>query len=337
MLRFAQHAPLIILVALLSAPGCSTPRGQPGADAPHAQPVPPEEVPVSAPAPEPPAGPVPAELNNPIAGESVANPAAPGGSPDPVDRLGPLVFGVVGVRGYVLGSRTAPNGGSYQALFSLDSNFNLWLCRTAGVYAFNDSRFWAQRAAPGITNPSQGAFDFSKRELDETIGLAWNYYGNLEARVFAYSFNNLNRGWSSAQPSGFKDGAGLENRWYVGGSYPDLGRPGFDVARATFLSVGYYPTKELVDMDGNGFKPGPFARAYLTLDLFGPRSYLFADVQLIGERNLRPRTFSADVGVAVRPFARLPYLEFRLGSEDTVDFHLHESVETLYGTVRFVY
>jgi hypothetical protein len=256
---------------------------------------------------------------------------------DPIERLGPLVWGVTGVRGYILGSRTAPNGVNYQALFSLDLDFNLWLCRRLGVYMFNDSRFWGQRAAPGITNPSQGVFDFSKRELDETIGLAWNYYGNFELRGFAYSFNNLNRGSSAAQPTGFKDGAGLENRWYVGGSYPNLGRPGFDVARATFLSVGYYPTKELVDMDGNGFKPGPFARAYLTLDLFGPRSYLYSDIQLVGERDLRARILSIDVGVAVRPFSRVPYLEFRLGSEDVYDFHLHECAQTLYGAVRFIY
>jgi hypothetical protein len=279
--------------------------------------------------------------------ESVAPPASnpdapdtPNDSPalpDPVERVGALVWGVAGVRGYALGSRTGPNGVGFHALFSGDLNFNLWLWRRQGVYVFNDSRFWGQRAAPGITNPTQGAFDFSKRELDETIGIAWNYYGRLEARVFAYSFNNLNRGASAAQPTGFKDGVGFENRWYVGGSYPDLGRPGFDVARATFLSVGYFPTKELVDVDGNGFQPGPFARAYLTLDVPHTRGYLYSDLQLIGERDLRPREFLADVGFAARPFRRLPYLEFRIGSEDTYDFHLREWALTAYGAIRFIY
>jgi hypothetical protein len=258
-------------------------------------------------------------------------------STEPVERLGALVWGAAGVRGYAPGARTGPNGVGYQALFSLDLDFNVWLWRRQGVYAFNDGRFWGQRAAPGITNPSQSALDFSKREFDETVGVAWNYYGRLEARAFAYSFNNLNRGASAAQPSGFKDGAGIENRWYVGGSYPDLGRPGFDVARATFVSAGYYPTKEMVDVDGIGFKPGPFARAYLTLDVPGTRSYLYSDLQLIGERGFRAREFLADVGLAVRPFPRLPYLEFRVGSEDVYDFHLREWQLTAYGAIRFIY
>jgi hypothetical protein len=180
-------------------------------------------------------------------------------------------------------------------------------------------------------------FDFSKREFDQNIGLAWNYYRNLELRAFAYSDNNLNRGASAARPNGFKDGAGLESRWYVGGSYPDLGRSGFDVARATFLSVGYYPTKEMVDVEGAGFKPGAFARAYLTLDLFGPRCYLYADVQALGDRSMRAREFSVDAGLAARPFRRVPYLEFRLGSEDKYDVLAHEWASTVYGAARVIY
>src|SRR5262249_29422375 len=161
----------------------------------------------------------------------------------------------------------APNGLEFKPLFALDVNLNLWLWREQRVYLFSDTRFWGQKPAPGITNASQGAFDFSKREFDFDLGVAWNYYGTLEARTFAYSFNNLNRGTSEARPSGFNDGVGLENRWYVGGTYADLGQPGFDVARASFLSLGYYPTKDMTDLDGTLFKPGPFARAYLVGEL----------------------------------------------------------------------
>jgi hypothetical protein len=62
-----------------------------------------------------------------------------------------------------------------------------------GLYLFSDGRFWGQKASPGVTNASQGVFDFSKRELDPDGGLAWNYLGPWQARAFAYSFNNLNR------------------------------------------------------------------------------------------------------------------------------------------------
>jgi hypothetical protein len=130
----------------------------------------------------------------------------------------------------------------------------LW--REQHLYLFGDTRFWGQKAAPGITNSRQGSFDFSKREFDLDLGLAWNYHGTLEARAFAYSFNNLNRGLSTAQPSGFNDGVGLEQRWYVGGTYSKLGLEGFDVARATFLSVGYYPAKDMVDADGTLLNQG---------------------------------------------------------------------------------
>jgi hypothetical protein len=250
---------------------------------------------------------------------------------------GPAVWGVVGLRGYAFDHQIAPNGLEYQALFTTDLNFNLWLWRARRVYLFADSAFWGQRAAPGITNPSQGAFDFSKREFDFATGLAWNYYGSLEARVFAYSFNNLNRGVSQAAPAGYADGVGLESRYYLGPAYADLGTAAFDVARATFVSVGYYPTKDLVDADGNRFHPGPFARAYLTLDLFSPRYYLYADTQFVATRSVILELLKVDAGVAARPWAGAPRLEFRLGSNNIYDPHSGELETGLYGQIRYVY
>jgi hypothetical protein len=258
-------------------------------------------------------------------------------SGDPMERVGPLVFGVAGLRAFAFGTQVAPNGATFHPLFAADLNFNLWLWRTQGVYLYEDSTFWGQRAGVGITNPSQGAFDFSKRELDQDVGIAWNYYGRLEARVFAYSYNNLNRGASTTSPIGFKDGAGVENRLYIGGSYPNLGRPGFDVARANFVSLGYYPTKEMVGVDGDGFRPGLFTRAYLTYDLFGPRCYAYGDVELLADRNPKLRFVLLDVGVAVRPFPKLNYLEFRIGSQDRYDVSVSEWLTTLYGAIRFIF
>jgi hypothetical protein len=249
----------------------------------------------------------------------------------------PLVWGRMELRGYALGQTVAPNGLAFKPLFSLDMNVNVWLWREEKVYAFTDTRFWGQRAAPGITNPSQGAFDFSKREFDLDLGLAWNYYGPLEARTFAYSFNNLNRGNSPARPSGYNDGVGLENRWYIGGTYQDLGQPGFDVARASFLSLGLFPTKDMTDADGNLFKPGPFARASLIWEVLGERCYLYLDGQFIAKQSFTPKLLNIDGGVAVRPFRRLPYFEVRVGSENRYDVELNELVASLYVAVQFVF
>src|SRR5262249_53454564 len=153
-----------------------------------------------------------------------------------------------------------------------------------------DSSFWGQRATPGVTNPSQGAFDFSKREFDFDGGLAWNYYGALEARAFAYSYNNLNRGMSPVAPKGYADGVGLENRSYLGPAYPNLGTTAYDVTRANFVSAGFYPTKDMVDGNGGYFKTGPFVRAYLTLDVLGPRLYLYTDLQGLGRKSFTPES-----------------------------------------------
>lgn len=259
-------------------------------------------------------------------------PAAAGAGPP-----GPIVWGLSGVRGYAFGQQVAPNGLEFSPLFTLDLNLNAWLWREQCLYLFCDTRFWGQKAAPGITNPSQGVFDFSKREFDLDLGLAWNYYDNLEARFFAYSFNNLNRGSSSTQPSGYNDGVGLEQRWYVGGTYPELGSEGFDVARATFLSAGFYPTKDMVDADGNVFKPGPFARAYLTLDLIDERWYLFVDAQAIAKQSLVVKILYADAGTAFRPFTRAHHVEFRIGSENKYDPQAHELETNFYGAVRLIF
>jgi hypothetical protein len=275
----------------------------------------------------PPPGP---DGNLPAAGLSWAEELPP--APKPV-----LVWGVAGLRGYVFGDQIAPNGLEFKALFSLDLDFNVWLWPAQGLYLFVDSRFWGQRAAPGVTNASQGPFDFSKREFDFSTGIAWNYWGSFEARVFAYSYNNLNRGDSAALPSGYTDGVGLENRYYLGATYADLGTEAFDVARASFLSAGYYPAKDLVDSQGHLFRPGPFVRAYLTWDLLGDTLYLYGDVQATATRSFTPKLLTLDAGLAIRPFPAIPRLEFRLGTGETFDLRDHDLETGLYGAVRIVY
>ncbi len=278
--------------------------------------------------------------SSPISQELVSPPSGPESLKGPeieVNKPGPDVWGVVGLRGYVYGDQVAPNGLEFHPLFSLDLDFNLWISREARVYAFMDSRFWGQKAAPGVTNASQGVFDFSKRELDLNLGVAWNYYGSLEARAFVYSANNLNRGDSTAHPSGYNDGMGLENRWYIEGTYHDLGKPDFDVTRASFLSCGYYPTKDMVDAAGTIFKPGPFARAYMIWELEGEKLYLFADAQFLATRSFTPKQLYLDAGIAARPFLSAPHLEFRVGSENRSDLELSELETSLYLAVRYIF
>jgi hypothetical protein len=258
-------------------------------------------------------------------------------APAPAEPRLATVWGLVGLRGFVYGENVAPNGLEYNQLFALDMDFNLMLWREQRLYLFADTTFWGQKPGAGVTNASQGVFDFSKRELDFNLGAAWNYYSALEARLFAYSDNNLNRGQWLGRPSGFNDGVGLEQRYYLGPTYADLGTDAFDVARATFVSLGFYPTKDLVDNIGMVFKPGPFAHAYLTFDLTDDWSYLYLDTQFIGERTFRPKLFLVDGGAAVRPFAHNPRLEFRLGSNNSYDIQWHDFETCLYGAVRYVY
>jgi hypothetical protein len=278
-------------------------------------------------APPAPELPPPTETVEPAEGEPLLD-----SPPRPV-----AVWGVTGLRVFPYGQEVAPNGDEFSPLFSLDLDFNLMLWRSQGIYIYGDTRFWGQKPAPGVTNPNQGIFDFSKREFDFEGGLAWNYYGPWEARFFAYSFNNLNRGKSVVQPTGYTDGIGLEQRYYLHSSNAALGTEAFDVARATFLSVGDYPSKDMVDASGNKFHPGPFVRAYLTWGFWDGRCYLYLDTQGIATRSCTPKLLQADAGVAVRPFAGLPRVEFRVGSENSCDLGLDDVETSLYLSVRYVY
>src|SRR5258708_2247768 len=76
----------------------------------------------------------------------------------------PEVWGTVGLPIYITGNHMAPNGVPFKPLFGLDFDFNIGLLSQKELYLFAENKFWAQRAAPGITNPSQGQWDFSKRE-----------------------------------------------------------------------------------------------------------------------------------------------------------------------------
>jgi hypothetical protein len=246
-------------------------------------------------------------------------------------------WGLVGLRIIPAGPKIAPNGLEYHPNFSLDLNFNFWLWRSQGLYVFSDMRLWGERGEYGVTNERDGFLGTSKREFDLSGGVAWNYTGHWEARAFGYTNNNLNRGTSEINPNGFTDGFGLENRYYLSSEYDRLGQTGFDVARATFLSFGYYPSKEMVGNDGQTFNPGLLLRAYLIYDLWDWPCYLYGDTTYISERSLHPRLLLFDVGVAVRPISSCPQCEFRLGVENTADLQVHDDLSLWYASVRYIY
>lgn len=247
-------------------------------------------------------------------------------------RFGKLeVWGFVDMPIYATGTRQAPNGVYFDPLFAMNGSFNIGLIPDKKLYLFADTSFWMQRPGAGITNPSQGNLDFSKREFDFNAGIAWNYLGSLELRLSAYALNNLNRGVSLASPAGFKDGLLIENRFYFGSADK------YDVGRLSFVSVGYYPTKSMVGGNGEDFHPGLFARAYVTYDLPFMTSYLYGDVKFTAERVVTPRLLEIDTGWAVRPFAQFRNLELRIGSDLTADLQDNVTRELIYGSIRLGY
>jgi hypothetical protein len=247
------------------------------------------------------------------------------------------VWGLAGLRVFAAGPRVAPNGEEFHPSFSLDLNFNAWLWRGERIYLFGDFRFWCERPENGVTNGRDGGLGFSKREFDIAGGPAWNYSGPWEARVFGYSMANLNRGLDLVTPYGGLDGFGLENRYYLTPEYARLGQPGFDVARADFVGLGYYPTKDMVGNDGESFNPGLMLRAYLTHDLWDWPAYAFADATYISKRSLHPKLLLFDVGCAARPFNCWRQWEFRLGVENTADFEVHSVLNLWYASLRYIF
>jgi hypothetical protein len=272
-------------------------------------------------------------------------PALAADSPAPAPAAAPAlperfhwqpVWGLVGLR-VIDGPRIAPNGQEYHPSFSIDLNLNFWLWPSQGMYLFGDARFWGERPEYGVTNGRDGPLGFSKREFDLAGGVAWNYTGPWEARVWGYSLNNLNRGKDQVTPSDSLDGALLENRYYLSDEYARLGKPGFDVARATFVSAGVYPTKNLVGNDGQTFKPAGMLRAYLTCDLLDWPVYTYGDATLITDRTFMPRLLLFDLGLAARPFHSWQQWEFRAGVENTADFHTRSVLNLWYVSLRYIF
>jgi hypothetical protein len=270
---------------------------------------------------------------------SPPSPVTDAASPEPSPLE--IAWGLAGLRIFAAGPKIAPNGEEYHPSFSLDLDVNLWIWPSQGIYLFGDLRFWGERPESGVTNGRDGGLGFSKRQFDLVGGPAWNYAGPWEARVFGYTLSNLNRGLSLVTPDGGNDGFGVENRYYLSPEYARLGHAGFDIARADFVSVGYYPTKTMVGNDGDTFTPGLMLRAYLTCDitcdLLHWPTYAFADTTFLSERSMRPKLLLFDLGAATRPFRSCQHWEFRLGAENTADFEAHSVLNLWYVSLRCIF
>jgi hypothetical protein len=279
--------------------------------------------------------------------EPVLASEAPASTSDEVGCAEPLpwetVWGLAGVHVFGAGPKEAPNSKKYHPFHSLDLDFNVWAWRSQGLYLFADARFWNEKPEYGVTNAQDTALGFSKRQFDLVFGPAWNYAGPWEARCYGYTLNNLNRGLDLVTPAGLNDGFGIENRYYLSGEYAKLGQSGYDMARADFLSIGYYLSKDMVGNDGQTFKPGLMLRAYLTHDLWNWPAYAFGDVSYVSKSSLHPKLLLYDVGLAARPFSVWESLsawsnwEIRLGVENTADLQTGNVLNLWYASVRVVF
>jgi hypothetical protein len=264
-----------------------------------------------------------ASVPHPACAPSPVSPLPRAGVPCPPPKpAGPEVWGTIGFDGFFTGLRQAPNGLSYDPLLSLYSDVNFGLLPNKQLYLFLNNDFWVQRDSTRFSGVSQ-------REFDAQYGVAWNYWDSLEFRVFGFADNNLNRGNSRLAPEGYTDGWGLENRYYF--NYPDI----YDVNRLGYISLGYYPSQSLVGNNGQSFKPGLFARGYLTESLPTPfTSYVYGGLGIVAENVADPRLFTGDFGVAVRPVAAMQNLEFRVGDAFRDDLKAGLTWNYIYAGVR---
>jgi hypothetical protein len=90
---------------------------------------------------------------------------------------------------------------------------------------------------------------------------------------------------------------------------------------------------------GHGPQPraGPFVRFFVVWKLPVPQTYGFADTRVDCAQAYAVKRLTLGGGLAARPWAKAPGLEFRLGAGDRYDVHRREWKPGLYGEVRYVY
>lgn len=203
--------------------------------------------------------------------------------------------------------KVAPNGLVYKPMFRLTADINAGY---QNLYLFFNSAYYTEKPTPGVTtNKGQGKFDFTKRQYDFNVGVAYSPIRNFEVRFWAYSQSNINRGKDLNTPYGFKDGAASSLNYYL-----KKGR-----IRGTLIG-GYYFTKELADTNGDPYKPSVFSEIDLSVPLNKTFS-VFTETWLMTERPVKLKQMDALYGVAYRPYKNKSHNEFRLYLERDVGFN----------------
>ncbi len=246
-------------------------------------------------------------------------------SPVALPPLGPDAWGDLDFLGMANGSHMGPNGVPFHPLAATRMDLNLAILPDKELYIFSETEYWAEnRTTDALTGQRQKA---GAREYDLYTGLAWQPFSRFEIRGSVFANNNVNRGNSTTTPFGFNDGAAVEGRYYFG---KDI----YDDGRLSFISLGYAPTKTLIGGDGLTYKPGIFARAYLTYDLPVLGSYVFADGQYMQEKTGTSKILEVNAGVAMRPFKSHQNIELRVGDDATRDLQANVTRSYVYGSVR---
>jgi hypothetical protein len=111
---------------------------------------------------------------------------------------------------YFYGKRIGPNILAYQPVLGFDWRHEIFILGTKArpsLSFFANLQFWfARKAMTKLLNTHDG-IGATKRELYLSYGM--NYFISRKTAVYveSYGYNNLNRGSSTTDPKGFRDGA----------------------------------------------------------------------------------------------------------------------------------
>lgn len=117
---------------------------------------------------------------------------------------------------YFAGNRVAPNLLGYRPVLGFDWRYEMFFLGTKihpKLSFFANTQFWfAKKANVKLFNTHDG-IGATKRELYLNYGL--NYFITHDTALYleTYAYNNLNRGTSATNPTGFRDGYNLGIRY----------------------------------------------------------------------------------------------------------------------------
>jgi hypothetical protein len=111
---------------------------------------------------------------------------------------------------YFSGKRIGPNILAYQPVLGFDWRQEIFILGTKALPRlsfFANLQFWFARKASAKLFNSHDGIGVTKRELYLSYGV--NYFVSEKTAIYAqsYGYNNLNRGSSTTDPNGFRDGA----------------------------------------------------------------------------------------------------------------------------------